>query len=177
MAAAAVSKDLEGDARQAAEQANSLRPAKPRRGELCETGRAGHDLSWMLRMALWRRRRRVAGRLRSVLEAERPDLVYVPCFLEQHPDHYAASRILLEASRDSAVRSSASATRSGHRCFPTASSGSMRLLTLSERALAQYRSQLAQTDYMHSALGLNAYRSAAFKDNTADLPKHSVRFR
>jgi LmbE family N-acetylglucosaminyl deacetylase len=34
-----------------------------------------------------------------------------------------------------------------------------------KQALAEYRSQLEQTDYMHSGLGLNAYRSAAFNGN------------
>jgi hypothetical protein len=34
-------------------------------------------------------------------------------------------------------------------------------LELKKRALACYRSQLTDTDYMHAALGLNAYRSLA----------------
>ena len=40
-----------------------------------------------------------------------------------------------------------------------------RQLDEKKQALAEYRSQLEQTDYMHSGLGLNAYRSAAFNGN------------
>jgi hypothetical protein len=32
------------------------------------------------------------------------------------------------------------------------------------RALEHYQSQLAEADYLHTALGLNAYRSSAFLD-------------
>jgi len=41
----------------------------------------------------------VSGRLRQLLQQQLPELVYVPCFLEQHPDHIAASQVLLAATR------------------------------------------------------------------------------
>jgi N-acetylglucosamine malate deacetylase 1 len=106
-----------------------------------------------------------AGRLRSVLEAERPDLVYVPSFLEQHPDHYAASAILLEASRDFERSFQCIGYEVWTPLFPNCVVKIDEVVDVKRSALAEYRSQLAQTDYMHSGLGLNAYRAAAFNDN------------
>ena len=42
--------------------------------------------------------RTVATRLREILAAERPELIYVPHFVEQHPDHTAASAVLFEGA-------------------------------------------------------------------------------
>ena len=36
------------------------------------------------------------------------------------------------------------------------------VLEIKKRALAEYRSQLAEFDYLHTSVALNAYRSAAF---------------
>jgi hypothetical protein len=38
---------------------------------------------------------------------------------------------------------------------------------LKKRALAHYASQLADADYIHSALGLSAYRASAFSSHYA----------
>ena len=99
------------------------------------------------------------------LEAERPDLVYVPSFLEQHPDHYAASAILLEASRDFERSIQCIGYEVWTPLFPNCVVKIDEVVDVKRSALAEYRSQLAQTNYMHSGLGLNAYRAAAFNDN------------
>lgn len=108
-----------------------------------------------------------ASRLRTILEAERPDLVYVPYFLEQHPDHYAASRILLEATRDSTLSMQCLGYEVWTPLFPNCFVKIDDVVELKRRALTQYHSQLEQTDYVHTGLGLNAYRSAAFNENNA----------
>jgi LmbE family N-acetylglucosaminyl deacetylase len=110
-----------------------------------------------------------ATRLRAILEAERPELVYVPHFLEQHPDHYAASRILLEATRGAALRVQCVGYEVWTPLFPNCFVNIDEVVELKRRALGCYRSQLGELDYLHSALGLNAYRSAA-------LSGHSGRF-
>jgi len=106
-----------------------------------------------------------AARLRTILEAERPDLVYVPYFLEQHPDHYAASAILVEATRGMALSIQCLGYEVWTPLFPNCVVKIDEVVELKKAALTEYRSQLEQTDYMHSGLGLNAYRSAAFNDN------------
>jgi LmbE family N-acetylglucosaminyl deacetylase len=104
----------------------------------------------------------IAGRLRAILEVERPEIVYVPCFLEQHSDHYAASRILLEATQGLALRIQCFGYEVWTPLFPNCFVKIDDVVELKKRALAHYRSQLAEADYMHTGLGLNAYRSAAF---------------
>ena len=107
----------------------------------------------------------VARRLRAVLESQRPELVYVPCFLEQHPDHYAASRVLLEAARDLPHSFQCVGYEVWTPLFPNCVVRIDEVVEVKRRALSEYQSQLAELDYMHSGLGLNAYRSAAFTGN------------
>jgi LmbE family N-acetylglucosaminyl deacetylase len=106
----------------------------------------------------------LAGALRSAIESADPDIVYLPCFLEEHPDHRAASSLLIEA---------VAGTRLAFRChayevwtplFPNCFVKIDATIDAKRRALAHYQSQLAEADYLHTALGLNAYRSSAFLD-------------
>jgi LmbE family N-acetylglucosaminyl deacetylase len=106
-----------------------------------------------------------APRLRAILEEQRPELVYVPYFLEQHPDHLAATPILLEATRNSPLRIQCVGYEVWTPLFPNCFVRIDEVVEQKKQALAEYRSQLEQTDYMHSGLGLNAYRSAAFNGN------------
>lgn len=106
-----------------------------------------------------------APRLRAILERERPELVYVPYFLEQHADHLAASTILLDATRDGGPRFQCLGYEVWTPLFPNCFVRIDEVVEQKKQALAEYRSQLEQTDYMHSGLGLNAYRSAAFNGN------------
>jgi len=111
--------------------------------------------------------RQVSERVRVILEREKPDLVYVPSFLEQHPDHYAASRILLEAASALPLRFQCLAYEVWTPLFPNCVVRIDEVVELKQRALAQYRSQLHDMDYLHSAMGLSAYRSAAFTGHAA----------
>ena len=104
-------------------------------------------------------------RLRAILEEQRPELVYLPYFLEQHPDHLAATHILLEATRGSTPRIQCVGYEVWTPLFPNCFVRIDDVVEQKKQALAEYRSQLEQTDYMHSGLGLNAYRSAAFNGN------------
>jgi N-acetylglucosamine malate deacetylase 1 len=108
---------------------------------------------------------RAGPRLRELLERERPDLVYVPCFLEQHPDHYAASRILVEATRGTQLSFQCLAYEVWTPLFPNCLVRIDDVVELKKSALGEYRSQLADADYLHTALSLNAYRSAGFSDH------------
>jgi LmbE family N-acetylglucosaminyl deacetylase len=107
----------------------------------------------------------VAGRLREVLQAQRPGIVYVPCYLEQHPDHFAASRLLLEATRDSGLKFQCMAYEVWTPLFPNCLVRIDDVVELKKSALAEYRSQLADLDYLHTSLALNAYRSAGFSEH------------
>ena len=106
----------------------------------------------------------LAAALRRALQVAKPDIVYLPFFLEEHPDHRAASSLLAEAVRG---------TRLDFRChgyevwtplFPNCLVKIDVAIEAKRRALAHYQSQLAEADYLHTALGLNAYRSSALLD-------------
>jgi LmbE family N-acetylglucosaminyl deacetylase len=106
--------------------------------------------------------RTVAARLREILAAERPELIYVPHFVEQHPDHTAASAVLFEALRELALSAQVVAYEVWTPLFPNCVVKIDDVLEIKRRALAEYRSQLAEFDYLHTSVALNAYRSAAF---------------
>jgi LmbE family N-acetylglucosaminyl deacetylase len=101
-------------------------------------------------------------RLREILERIRPAIVYVPCFLEEHPDHRAASRLLLEATRGSTLEFQCLAYEVWTPLFPNCLVKIDDVKNIKMEALAHYRSQLRDADYLHTALSLNAYRSAGF---------------
>ncbi len=106
-----------------------------------------------------------AGRLREVLQAQRPEVVYLPCYVEQHPDHFAANRVLLDAVRDSALKFQCMAFEVWTPLFPNCLVKIDDVVELKASALSEYKSQLADQDYLHSALALNAYRSAGFAEH------------
>jgi LmbE family N-acetylglucosaminyl deacetylase len=101
----------------------------------------------------------VASRLREVLERERPEILYLPSFLERHSDHRAANGVLLEATRGSAVSFECRAYEVWTPLFPNCLVGIDATIQLKKQALNCYRSQLAAVDYQHSGLGLNAFRA------------------
>ena len=101
-----------------------------------------------------------AARLREALENFRPESVFLPCFLEQHPDHLAASAVLLEAVRGTHLDFHCFSYEVWTPLFPNCLIEIDSVIELKRRALLEYVSQLKDVDYLHTALALNAYRSA-----------------
>ncbi len=108
----------------------------------------------------------VPRRLRAILEREPPRIVYLPFLLENHPDHAAASEVLIAAA--------GAAADFECRCyevwtplFPNIVVEIDVTLELKRSALSCYESQLATMDYAHTVIGLNAYRSSAVGCKTA----------
>jgi N-acetylglucosamine malate deacetylase 1 len=110
---------------------------------------------------------RVANRLREFLEHLRPDIVYLPFFLERHPDHRATSGVLLAATRGSELRFECRAYEVWTPLFPNCVVAIDETLELKQQALSCYESQLAVTDYRHGCLGLNAHRAMSFGGHEA----------
>jgi N-acetylglucosamine malate deacetylase 1 len=103
--------------------------------------------------------RLVADRLREILERDLPDIVYLPFFLESHLDHRAANDVLLAATRGSALRFECRGYEVWTPLFPNCMISIDETIHLKRQALDCYQSQLAVTDYLHSSIGLNAYRA------------------
>lgn len=99
------------------------------------------------------------SRLRAVVERIRPQIVYLPSFLEQHPDHRAANGLLMAAAghRSAAFDCLAYEVWTPH--YPNCFVGIDSVLDKKRSALSQYHSQLADADFEHGILGLNAYRA------------------
>ncbi len=100
----------------------------------------------------------VAG-LREVIERLRPEMVYAPFFLDPHPDHVAATRLLAAVA--------ARGTRIGT-CYlyevwsplvPNALVDITADADLKRRAINAHRSQVATINMSDGILGLNAYRA------------------
>lgn len=105
-----------------------------------------------------------AHKLRAILLEHRPDLVYLPFWLEEHADHRAASRVLLDAASGAGVDFRCMGYEVWTPLFPNCLVDIRGVLTAKKAALAQYASQLDQGDYLHTALGLNAHRGAGLID-------------
>jgi LmbE family N-acetylglucosaminyl deacetylase len=108
----------------------------------------------------------LADKLRAILLDGRYDLVYLPFFLEEHPDHRAASALLLDAAQGTGLAPQCLGYEIWTPLFPNCLVNIDATVEAKLGALKHYRSQLAESDYAHTQLGLNAYRSAAFLGGT-----------
>ncbi|MBL8266446.1 PIG-L deacetylase family protein [Steroidobacter sp.] len=101
-----------------------------------------------------------AEKLRDVLVKLQPDIVYLPFYLEEHPDHRAASRVLLDAAAGTQLQFQCMGYEVWTPLFPNCLVRIDSTVELKKQALQEYRSQLEQCDYVHASIGLNAHRSA-----------------
>jgi LmbE family N-acetylglucosaminyl deacetylase len=111
----------------------------------------------------------VAARLREILERERPEIVYLPFVLERHPDHRAANNVLFAATHGSVLRFECRGYEVWTPLFPNCLVRIDETIHLKRQALSCYQSQLATMDYLHSSIGLNAFRAVG-------LGSHGGRF-
>jgi LmbE family N-acetylglucosaminyl deacetylase len=105
-----------------------------------------------------------AQQLRAILTERRPHLVYLPFFLEEHADHRATSKVLLDAVAGTDLQFQCVGYEVWTPLFPNCLVRIDRTMPLKKDALAQYASQLAEADYLHACVGLNAHRSAGLLD-------------
>jgi LmbE family N-acetylglucosaminyl deacetylase len=101
-----------------------------------------------------------AEKLRDVLVKLQPEIVYVPFYLEEHPDHRAASRVLLDAVAGTSLQFQCMGYEVWTPLFPNCLVRIDATVEVKKQALQEYRSQLEQCDYLHASIGLNAHRSA-----------------
>src|SRR5580698_3341236 len=111
----------------------------------------------------------LAEKLRKILEECRPDIVYLPFFLEEHPDHRAASDVLAAAVSGTSMNFLCQGYEVWTPLFPNCLVRIDETIEEKRCALSRYQSQLADSDYMHTSLGLNAYRSIAFLDGSCQF--------
>lgn len=100
-------------------------------------------------------------KLSRLLASLQPDIVYLPFFLEEHADHVAISQILAAATATGAASFDCFAYEVWTPLFPNYLVDISDVIRVKEEALKKYKSQLADVDYVHTAFGLNAFRSAS----------------
>lgn len=105
-----------------------------------------------------------AERLRAILRERQPDLVYLPFYLEEHVDHRATSKVLLDAVAGTSLRFQCIGYEVWTPLFPNCLVRIDETMPTKKQALTHYASQLAEMDYMHACVGLNAHRSAGLLD-------------
>jgi N-acetylglucosamine malate deacetylase 1 len=105
-----------------------------------------------------------ARHLRSILSERQPHLVYLPFYLEEHSDHRAVSKILLDAVAGTDLQFQCFGYEVWTPLFPNCLVRIDRTMPLKITALRKYASQLADADYLHACVGLNAHRSAGLLD-------------
>jgi LmbE family N-acetylglucosaminyl deacetylase len=105
-----------------------------------------------------------AQQLRSILRERQPHLVYLPFYLEEHADHRAVSKILLDAVGGTDLQFQCVGYEVWTPLFPNCLVRIDRTMPLKKTALTRYVSQLAEADYLHACVGLNAHRSAGLLD-------------
>ena len=108
----------------------------------------------------------VAEKLRDVLLKHQPEIVYLPFYLEEHPDHRATSQVLLDAVAGTSLQFQCMGYEVWTPLFPNCLVRIDTTVETKKQALGEYRSQLQQCDYLHASIGLNAHRSAGLLNPT-----------
>ena len=100
--------------------------------------------------------------LQPILKREKPDLVYLPHPLEQHPDHQTALPIVREAIKRSGIH--LPKLRGYEVWTPLNSFDEVQdisaVMIRKLRAVRAHRSQMGEYNYTRAVRGLNAYRGA-----------------
>lgn len=103
--------------------------------------------------------RGAATKLAEVLDERRPQLVYLPSFLEEHADHRATTQVLLGALGEAPSEIRCMGYEVWTPLFPNCLVDVSATIELKKAALLEYKSQLGEADYLHACIGLNAHRS------------------
>lgn len=102
----------------------------------------------------------LVGKLGGILNDMKPDLLYIPSFLDNHIDHFEANRILLRLRKRLSFPCNVAAYEVWTPLLPNTLVDITSVAQTKELALRQYVTQLRQVDYVGTTLALNRYRSA-----------------
>lgn len=97
--------------------------------------------------------------LRAILERFDPDTIYLPSFLESHPDHYAAN-VLLKNNLIGEVRIGAYEVWTTFQ--PNILVDISGIIDVKRHVIEQYSSQIRELNYLEAITCLNRYRAAMY---------------
>jgi len=87
-------------------------------------------------------------------------VVYLPFPTDRHPDHVETARIFSAAVRGTANGCQVYAYEVWSPLYPNCMVDIGGVVEIKRQALLQFATQVADNDFVHSILGLNAYRAA-----------------
>ncbi len=98
--------------------------------------------------------------LSDIFESLRPDLVYLPSFMENHIDHLEVNRIFYLLVKQLNMEFNVCAYEAWTPIPPNIIVDIGQVIEKKEQAIKEHKSQIKQVDYVNVTLGLNRYRSA-----------------
>lgn len=109
----------------------------------------------------------LVARIGESIGRHKPDLIYVPFFLDNHADHYETCRALARVREARGIDIAAYETWTPL-AFPNIVIDISRTVSLKERALRCHETQLKVIDYVAAFRGLGAYRGAFARTRFAE---------
>lgn len=103
-----------------------------------------------------------AKRLRSVLSDVQPDLVYVPSFLDVHPDHRVVTSLLARALQDTDLSFTCGIYETNTPIVPNVLVDISGEMDTKLQAVGEHRSQQEYVDYLDIVRAKGRWRSDAF---------------
>ena len=97
--------------------------------------------------------------LAEIFDKLRPDLVYLPSFVENHIDHLELNRIFFRLVKQLNREFNVCAYEAWTPVPPNIIVDIGQVISKKEQALKEYKSQIKQVDYVNTTLALNRYRS------------------
>ena len=97
--------------------------------------------------------------LAEIFDKLRPDLVYLPSFIDNHIDHLELNRIFFRLVRQLNMEFNVCAYEAWTPILPNIIVDIGTVIAKKEQALKEYKSQIRQVDYVNVTLALNRCRS------------------
>ncbi|MEW6617761.1 MAG: PIG-L family deacetylase [bacterium] len=99
------------------------------------------------------------NRLSEIFNQIKPNLVYLPWFLDNHIDHFELNRIFLDLSKEIQLDFNICAYECWTPLIPNIVVDIGDVIPKKQEALKSYQTQIRQVDYLSTILALNKYRS------------------
>lgn len=104
----------------------------------------------------------VAQSIEATIQKIKPDVIFSPFMLDPHADHTLTNVALALALKKSNYKCRIMGYEVWSNCIANVGIGIDEVVEEKKKLIACYKSQLAQTDYVHSTIGINMYHSRTF---------------